>query len=922
MKKYLVISIFFVLNFLNAQEDRSSDRITLSFENISRLEAIKEIERKSGFHFYFVESWLNDGELVSGNYQNARVTDILNDVFENTVINYFIYSGNKIVLTQNSIVHDSFPGLVWEEREQEQQTETIEVESAPIFNDDTDNSNTGTSAVVRIGRERRNSRTRNFLLTGYVRNASNGEPISNLAITVRGRNIIEVTNDDGYYEVRLPAGRNVIEVKHLGFTDFQKTIIIYNNGSYNFNMTEQFEELDELVIEANRDRNIKEAITGVAQIKVEDIKTIPLVLGERDILKVATAIPGIKTTGEGSAGYSVRGGKEDQNLILLDHAVLYNTAHFFGIFSAINPFTTGEVKIYKGNIPSEFGGRLSSVFDIKTKEGNIEKFSGEASIGPVTSNIALETPIVKDKSSLIVGGRGTYSNWILRSLKDESLKKSTASFYDFNLKYMHQVTDNDKIEASAYYSNDSFSITSDSLQSYSNRLASIKWRHQFNDKNYGDIIIANSQYKFNIQFDENSANDFDLDYKVNETELKLKMHYSGKKHKLDYGISSKLFNVSPGSISPRGDQSIVARLDIPKEKGLESAIFITDEFEINKKLLLNLGLRYSLYAALGPSTQNVYDPSLPKDESSVTEVRDFSNNEVIKTYGGPEIRSSLRYSITPSLSIKAGFNNTFQYIHTLSNNTTASPTDTWRLSNLNIKPQEAQQYSLGLYKNLNGNEYELSLEGYYKRSKNILDYKVGADLLLNQDIETEILQGDGKAYGVELLVKKNKGRLNGWLGYSYSRSFIKLDSEFDVERVNNGAYFPANFDKPHDLNIVANYKLTKRYSFSANFTYQTGRPVTYPVGTYIFNGAERVLYSDRNRFRIPDYYRLDLGFNVEGNHKIKKLAHSFWNVSVYNVLGRNNPYSVFFVTEDGNIKAYKSSIFSIPIPTITYNIKF
>uniref|UniRef100_UPI0035948031 TonB-dependent receptor plug domain-containing protein n=1 Tax=Pricia sp. TaxID=2268138 RepID=UPI0035948031 len=459
--------------------------------------------------------------------------------------------------------------------------------------------------------------------------------------------------------------------------------------------------------------------------------------------------------------------------------------------------------------------------------------------------------------------------------------------------------------------------------SYSNRSFSLDWRHDFNEKNKGSLVLANSQYKFNIDYDGNTDDDFLLGYRVNETEVKLKMQYLySKAHKFTYGVSTKLYAVDPGNIEPNGDASIVSPLMIPEERGLESAIFISDDFTVSKRFTVNAGLRYSIYAALGESIQRIYDEGQPKNASTLVDQLDFGQNESIKTYDGLEARLSARYFLTDDFSVKASYNSTYQYIHTLSNNTTVSPTDTWKLSDLNIKPQNADQVSLGLYKNFDDNTYETSLEGYYKTSENILDFKVGAQLLLNETIETEVLQGDGRAYGVELLVKKTTGRLNGWLGYSYSRSLVKLDSDFSEETVNNGDYFPSNFDKPHDLSVVANYKLTKRYSVSANFAYQTGRPVTYPIGRYTYNNSEFVLYSDRNQFRIPDYYRLDLGINIEGNHKIKKLAHSFWNISVYNVLGRNNPYSVFFVTEDGQVKAYQSSIFSIAVPTITYNFKF
>ncbi|APZ48133.1 TonB-dependent receptor [Polaribacter reichenbachii] len=919
MKKYIFLILFFWVYLLNAQQKKQE--LTLSYKDITRIEVIKKIEEKTSYRFYFVDDWLKDNTLVSGNYVNAQLSEILDNLFTSTLINYYIHSETKVILSLNSVIHNTFPNLVWENNEKEEIKNNPK--STPIFYSAVAEGNSLKTQVIRIGKESKNATQKRYTLKGFAKNVSTGEVIPNLVLMVQNSKISAVTNDTGFYSIQLPVGVNVIEATSLGFSNLEKTIIIYNNGNYNFLMKESSVLLDELIIEAGRDKNVNQAVTGVTSIKIQNIKNIPLILGERDILKVATALPGIKKTGEGSAGFSVRGGKEDQNLILLDNAVLYNPSHFFGIFSGINPFTSGDVDIYKGSIPPEYGGRLSSVFDIKTKEASFEEFKGEAAIGPVTSNLALQIPIVKEKSNLIIGGRGTYSNWLLKSIKDENLSKSSASFFDTNLKYTHKISKNDRLDISGYYSNDSFSITSDSLQTYSNRLFSVKWNHKFDEKNSGDLILANSDYKFNLEFDENSINDFELDYRINETELKLKMKYlANEQHKFEYGISNKLFNVSPGNIKPKGNQSIVAVFDTPKERGVESAIFISDNYKINKKLQANIGFRYSFFTALGPSTQNVYDSNSPKNESSIIDVKTFGNNEVVKTYGGPEIRSSIRYSLTPSFSVKAGFNNTYQYIHTLSNNTTASPTDTWRLSNYNIKPQQANQFSFGLFKNINGNEYEISLESYYKTSKNILDYKVGASLMLNQNIESDILQGKGKAYGIEFLAKKNKGRLNGWFGYSYSRSYIQLDSQFREERVNNGNYFPANFDKPHDLNIVANYKITKRYSFSANFAYQTGRPVTYPIGSFMLNGEERVLYSDRNKFRIPDYFRLDIGFNVEGNHKIKKPGHGFWNVSVYNVLGRNNPYSVFFVTEAGEIKAYKSSIFAFPIPTITYNISF
>jgi len=916
----IILTIILSLSFFISSAQDRFQTMDLSFDNKTIEEIIIQIESQTDYRFYFLKEWFGD-ERISGTYSNEPIENILNDLFRNTVLNFYLLD-KKIILTKNHAIHDKIPEgnqIVVDDFGEDERAKPVFIttEKAPIAEVNEE------PIIRRIGKEEAESKQTKFTISGLVKNVDTGNPLANVAISVRGKGIGTSTDTDGYYELLLSPGTYTLVTNSLNTRSRQKRIVVYNNGVVSFNLKEKFEALSEVLIEADANRNVKEVITGVTKIELEGIKNIPLVLGERDIMKVAITLPGISTTGEGSNGYNVRGGKTDQNLILLDEAAIYNPSHFFGIFSAINPFTTGNVAIYKGNIPAEYGGRLSSVFDITTKDANTRKFSGEASIGPVTSNLVLELPIVKDEAAIMVGGRSTYSGWILRSLDEESLKNSEASFFDAIVKYNHKLNDNNDIKASAYYSKDRFSITSDSLYGYSNRLMSLGWNHKFNEKNRASITITNSAYRFDIEYDGDFNDDFALDYGNNETELKLKFNYDlSERSKYTYGLASKLYNISPGTFKPLTSDSDIERLDLDKEKGLETSLFFSNNFVVNEKLAFDAGLRYSVYAFLGAATQNSYQDGQPRNESTFLESEVYGKNEVVETYGGLEGRFSARYFLQDDLSIKASYNNTYQYIHTLSTNTTVSPTDTWKLSDKNIKPQRAQQISLGIYRNFEDNMYEVSLEAYGKTYDNILDYKVGAQLLLNESLETEVLQGEGRSYGVELLIKKNRGIWNGWVGYTYSRSELKLDSEFAEERVNNGKYFPANYDKPHDFSAVLNYQLTKRFSFSGNLSYQTGRPITYPIGTYQFNGAEYTLYTDRNQFRIPDYYRLDVGFNYEGNHKIKKFAHSFWNLSIYNVLGRNNPYSVFFVTEDGQIKAYKSSIFSIPVPTLSFNFKF
>lgn len=916
--KILVIAFLFITLGTFAQTNKN---ISVTFNNTPLKEAVLKLETLSERTFYFDDNWLK-GYYVTQTFENEPLYEVLKGLFQNTNINY-VYKDGNVILLNNTYVYTDLPSGYFDEEEKSDRP-VDNNKNTPIFQEEyVAQTTVQHRKLVTIGKQLPNSANKTYTLSGVFKNTKTGEPLQNLSISTTDRIRYAVTDSEGRYSIRLPYGLSKLETNLLGFEKIRQDVIMYGDGSLNIALHENTEALEEVVVKSNKDANVRDAVVGVTKIDIQSIKTIPLILGERDILKVATTMPGIKTTGEGSSGFNVRGGRADQNLILLDDAVLYNPSHFLGFFSAVNPFTTGSLEVYKASIPAEYGGRLSSVFDIETKSGNMEEFAGEGSVGPITANLAVEVPVVKGKASVIAGVRATYSDWILRSLDEEELKNSQASFYDGIVKYKHNIDNDNTIQGTVYFSKDRFSITSDSIFDYHNRLISLKYGHTFSEKSRAELILVNSQYKYGINYEADANQDFDFGYELNEYQAKLNFHYKlSKKHKLSYGLSSKLYSIDPGKIEPIGTNSDVFAKSVDREKGLESAVYLADLFEVNDKFLLDVGLRYSFYAALGAATQNVYAEGVPRTESSLIDVKEYGNNEFIKTYGGPEYRVSARYLLGSDFSVKAGFNRTIQYLHLLSTNTTQSPTDIWKLSDLNIAPQRATQYSLGFFKNLPGKDVEFSLEGYYKKMDDLLDYKVGAQLILNDNLETELLQGEGKAYGVEFLVKKNSGRFNGYVGYSYSRSYVKLDSQSLQERVNNGEFFAANYDKPHDFSVVANYRLTKRFSFSGNFTYQTGRPITYPIGRYVFAGEEQVLYSDRNQFRVPDYYRLDLGINIEGNHKLKKFAHSFINISVYNVLGRNNPYSVFFVNDAGEIKAYKTSIFSVPVPTITYNFKF
>ncbi len=911
---FIILFLFQIVVFSQTKKDS----ITISFENETISQSLKKLEEKQSVTFYFDEKWLEaEKKTITEDFKNATLENILNALFTNTSLNYFI-DNNKIILTQNRIVYDYFVDNYFKTNTKNSnpgENSTIQNKN-DISNFDND--------IIYIGKQKRGAVTSKHTISGFIKNIETDEPIKNVKIKVYNKNIETSTDDRGFYSLEVPTGTHIIVVETINAKGNNKKIYISENGTLDFNISQKTIGIKEIIITNKIQQKIKTSVVGATTIDLENMKNVPVLLGEQDVFKIATIMPGIKTTGEGSSGLNVRGGNADQNLILVDDISLYNPFHFLGFFSSVNPYSLKSVTIYKGSIPVEYGGRLSSVIDLKTKKPVSTKLSGEGGIGPVTSNLFVNVPVVKNKSAIIAGFRATYSDWILKSLKDEQLKKSSASFYDFFTKYNHEINKNNSIQASLYYSDDKFKITSDSLFNYNNRLLGINWEHKFSSKMSSQLLINNSDYKYGVDYSNKIDNklSFKSGFNINETNAQLKFENKlNNKFTVNYGLSSKLYKINPGFLNPKEASSLIVPIDLINERALESSAYLKTEAKLTEKLLINIGGRYTIFNYLGANTQRIYETGLPKNDATLIETKEYKNNEVIQQYSGFEPRVSARYMLTNSLSTKIGYDKTYQYIHLLSTNTTQTPTDIWKLSDINVKPQIGEQFSIGLYKNLN-EIYEISLEGYTKKSKNILDYKTGANIVLSNKIETELLQGQGKSYGVELLIKKNTGKLNGWIAYTYSRSFLKLDSQFSDERVNNGAYFASNFDKPHDFNSVLNYKLTKRYSFSVNFVYQTGRPITYPIGKYTYANSEYTLYSDRNKFRIPDYYRVDFSFNIEGSHKIKKLAHSFWNISVYNLLGRNNPYSIYFISDNGQVKGFKTSIFAIPIPTITYNFKF
>ncbi|MEQ9403484.1 MAG: TonB-dependent receptor [Cyclobacteriaceae bacterium] len=915
MKK--IITILFLLPAISASS-QNCIQFSGNFDNTWMEEVLGEMKSSTGMDVYYNEAWI-DTMFVSKSFQNTCVKDVIDQLFAGTSLSAIIYDG-KIIVTydspiiriENSFVHDTIAA---------ESTDTNLV--GFLFKKDLESSGEeSVNEVLEVGNKSNFRPGTNVEISGYVKEKETGEPLVGALVFIDTPPTSTITNLFGYYSIKLPSGRNNLKIRFSGMKNIERQVVAYSAGALDFEMEDKIIPLKEIVISSDRDDNIQGVEMGLTKIDLKSIKNVPKILGENDLVKVALTLPGVKSVGEGAQGFNVRGGFADQNLIMLNNATIYNSSHFFGFFSIFNADVIKESQLYKSSIPATLGGRLSSVMEVTSRDGNQNQVSGKGGISPISARLSLDVPIIRDKLSVVLGGRSTYSDWILDKVKDDKIRNSQASFNDFNFRIKSNIDQKSRIYLSGYFSNDDFNLLSDSLFSYSNKLLSAEYVREINQELNVMAIATSSNYNYNIEYDENPVEGFDIGFRVNETSLKTNFdHLVNEQHSLNYGFEAKFYKVNPGERNPFGAESLVVNKKIDEEKGTEFSLFISDQFDVTRDLSVQAGLRYSSFGVRGNGESYVYEPGVAKDITSIVDTVQNSGG-VSKFYHGPELRLSAKYSLNSTTSIKTSYNRSRQYINLLSNTTSVSPIDIWKLSDEHIEPQVADQVSLGIYKNLAGGVIETSLEGYYKKMQNLLDYKIGSQLILNEIIEADVLQGEGKSYGLEFLARKKQGKLNGWFSYSYSRSFLKIDGANAIENVNNGEFFPTNFDKPHDMTLVSNYKFNRRISFSFNTKYSTGRPITFPVAQYEIGGQRIIQYSDRNQFRIPDYFRIDFGVNIEGNHKSNKPFHSFWSFSVYNLLGRNNAYSVFFEAQENEVKAYKLSVFGDPVPTITYNFSF
>ncbi|MCO6497068.1 MAG: TonB-dependent receptor [Chitinophagaceae bacterium] len=918
MRKFFLLICFF--NILTtgvfAQQE---EQVSVNFDQSNIEEVVRQIESQTNYHFFYDRTQFENATFTM-QASKVYLPSLLTRLFDGTGYSFVIGLDKRIFLTKGNPVPLNLPEGFLSGEEVAQVTE-IKVRPQEADERVVNTASAIENKLFEIGHTG-GARTGNLInISGYVRNEDNGEELSGVSIYVDSTKTRILTDQFGYFSLFLPPGRHSLNFSYIGMFDTRRQVLLLSDGKLDVDMKFKIIQLKEVVIEPEKERNVRSTTMGLERLSITAINQIPALMGEVDVLRAVLSLPGVKSVGEASTGMNVRGGATDQNLILFNDANIYNPSHLFGFFSAIDPDVIKNVNLYKSSIPAQYGGRISSVLDIASLDGNTKNLTGSVGIGLLTSKLSLNGPLNKEKTTFVLGLRSTYSNWLFKLLPEE-YRNSNASFYDGTFHISHKADAFNQWYLNGYVSNDKLSLDAYNRNRYGNYNGNIKWKHNFNSRFYMVALAGIDHYDYLNQDSTVPSQAFSLNYNIDQIKTKVDFSYFlSNSHSLTFGLSSQLYKIQPGKATA-WNHSLYQPDELQKEQALETALYFSDNITVTDRLSVEAGVRLNIYNYLGPQQVNVYTSGLPIIMENLVKTETYGSGAFVATYIRPDIRASLRYMLTEETSLKFSYNSLNQFIHQISNTAAVTPTDIWKLSDKHIKPQSGNQVSVGLYRNFKNNTIEASLEGYYKWIGNYLDYKSGAQLLMNHHIETDVFKTKSMAYGVELMIKKPTGKVNGWLTYNYSRALLKQNDPLAGELINNGDYYPANFDQPHNATFTGNLKISHRFSISLNAVYSTGRPITLPIGVFDYQGAPRVLYSDRNAYRIPDYFRADFSMNIDGNHKVHQKTHNSWTIGLYNLTGRKNPYSLYFVTEGARIQGYRLSVFGTVIPYVTFNIRF
>lgn len=869
----------------------SQNRVSLDLSSTPLHSIIQQIEVQTNYTFIYNNDEINEYLEVDIMIQDEDILKVLPKIFDNLAITYQI-KNNLIVLS----------------RKRDKNT---------------------------------NHKLAHYSINGTIRNAATGETLLGSTILAKEENKGVVSNEYGFYSITLPEKVYTFQFSYIGYETTELKIELTENQKINVDLIPASNELEEIIIasENTGKSQVKTIIPGVSNLKSEDVKKLPSLLGEADITRAFLTQPGILSVGEGATGFNVRGGNIDQNLILLDEAPIYNSSHLWGFFSIFNADAIKDIKLYKGVIPSRFGGRASSVMDIRQKEGSNKIFKGDGGLGLLFSRLTLEGPVIKEKVSLLASGRRSYFDLFFPLLGGDQ-RNWKMHFYDLNTKITWNINENNKLFVSGYFGSDVMRLDFDEDPNpdgslppeekidfkWKNTTATIRWNHIFSNKLFMNISGIYSKYDYYFSSQNNAGGPINTSgsftWKSAVENWIVKPDFTWYKNtdiKIRFGINNTLYRFTPAIVKTLEEG--INNLNFETEKGLEIAPYI-EYIRKWEKISLNAGLRYSWFGNIGPYSVSNYDPSLPKSVHTITETVSYNKGKIIKNYSNIEPRLSVKYSLARRKALKLGYNRSFQYIHLISNTSAALPFDIWKPSGIHIKPLEVNQVSTEYAYDTPTKVYNFSIGGYYKTFKNLLEYKNGADLFLNDNLETQLLPAKGYAYGAEFSLYKNKGKLNGYINYTYAITKRKTTSIFNSENINNGNYYPSNYDRPHVVNLNTNLKLGKKWDFSMLFTYQTGRPTTLPSGKIIIDNTTSFLtYSNRNQQRINDTHRIDISFTYTPKKRNKKWKGS-WSFGIYNIYGRKNAFSQYSSFNNNQLKTFQFSVIGSPIPFFTYNFKF
>jgi len=900
LKIIFAFCFILLLNFTISAQPIQEKIINGKFQKTSLEQFFKTLEKEYSIHFYYRSEWIKS-YVINQDFTDMPLIKALNLLFDRQPLTFKFFQNNSVVIF-------------------------------PKGSDGRSISGADEPQVIVIGDPLNEGRYATALLKGKILDGKNSEPLAGAVVFHPQTGVGTTTNGSGNYEFELPTGDHSLQVSFMGYEVLNQKIKLIENGRADFELFEETHNLEEVTITGD---GTKASKSQMSMIKVNSriMKELPVMMGEADIIKSVIMMPGVQSVGEMSSGFNVRGGNTDQNLVLMDGAPVFNTSHMFGFFSMINPDAVQDVTLFKGGIPASYGERISSIMDVRLKDGNSENIKFYGGIGLINSRFTLEGPFArKRKSTFLIGGRTTYSDWIMRQSKNAQFMNSVAHFYDINGTLNLVLGQNNTLKLMGYASNDIFNLNSNSLYTYGNIIGSANWKANITKKLISNLNLSYSKYNYQLDQKDPSValDDYRLLTGLQYGSIKYILSWlPNEKHRVNTGLQTIGYKILPGEIRPSGYPTNVVPEKVANEQSIELGAFIDDDIDLSASTALNVGLRYARFMSMGPTTVLNYDPNQTINSGSVIDSTVFGAGQTAKMYHGIEPRLSMKFNLRSNGSIRLSYQRIHQFMNQVSNTSVISPADFWKSSDAHIRPLISDQFAVGIFKTPQKGLFETSAEFYYKNLQNLLEYKNGAVLVMNHHVEADIINAKGYSYGLELFLKKNAGRLNGWVSYTYSRTMRKTDNAFSDEVINGRKYYPSVYDKPHDLSTVMNYQISRRWRFSGNFVLSSGRPVTLPEQKYTFDGRQVVYYSDRNKYRMPPYHRMDVSITLDENLRKKRMWKGSWTFSVYNLYGRKNPYSIFY-RKDPSIQMvnkdqyaiYKLSVIGVPVPSITYNFKF